>query len=213
MIGHSSLLAARFTTREVAITDFQNSIWQHAQPVFINRYWSGAPAPKERHAEARIIWSERSMTVRYQCNQREPLLVNPQPDVTKKKIGLWETDVCELFIAPGSETPSRYLEFEVAPTAEWIDLIIDFTSGERETDWDFHSGITAAAQVLDDTIWMAMQIPWSDSLPKPKANDIWRGNLFRCVGLGNERYLAWRPTGTREPLFHVPEAFGHIKFA
>ncbi len=38
------------------------------------------------------------------------------------------------------------------------------------------------------------------------------GNLFRCIGVGNERYLAWQPTGTPEPLFHVPEAFGWIQF-
>jgi hypothetical protein len=38
-------------------------------------------------------------------------------------------------------------------------------------------------------------------------------NLCRCVGEDPDRgYLAWRPTHTAEPNFHVPTAFGTIVF-
>ena len=205
-------IVAPFAATRIGVAEFDHPSWQDAQPVHIQRLWSGAEAPASRHAEARIIWTDEALTVRFICNQLEPLLVNPHPDLSQKKIGLWETDVCELFIAPGSETPTRYLEFEVAPTGEWIDLIIDFTSGERQTDWEFHSGMIAAARVSDATVALAMQVPWSHALPRPEPNDVWRGNLFRCTGAGTERYLAWQPTGTPEPLFHVPEAFGWIQF-
>ena len=41
----------------------------------------------------------------------------------------------------------------------------------------------------------------------------WRANLFRCVGSGDTRgYLAWQPTRTPEPAFHLPAAFGWLKF-
>ena len=210
-MSDDSLLTARFS-HEFSLADLENPVWKQTEPAAIQHLWSGEIAPESRHAEARIIWSNESLTVRFRCNQSEPLIVNSHPDLTKKKIGLWESDVCELFVAPGPATPARYLEFEVAPTGEWIDLAIDFTSGERETDWEFHSGMKAAAKVLDDEVLMAMQIPWSASLPRPKMNDVWRINLFRCVGNGNQRYLAWQPTGTPEPLFHVPEAFGRLKF-
>jgi hypothetical protein len=205
-------IVAPFAATRIGVAEFDHLSWQDAQPVHIQRLWSGAKAPAARHAEARIIWTDEALTVRFICNQLEPPLVNPHPDLSRKKIGLWETDVCELFIAPGSQTPGRYLEFEVAPTGEWIDLVIDFTTGERQTDWEFHSGMIAAASVSDGTVAMAMQVPWSQSLSRPKPNDVWRGNLFRCSGVGNERYLAWQPTGTPEPLFHVPEAFGWIQF-
>ncbi len=120
--------------------------------------------------------------MRFICNQLEPLLVNSHPDLSRKKIGLWETDVCELFIAPESETPSRYLEFEVAPTGEWIDLVIDFESGERQTDWEYQSGMIAEARVSDGVVAMAMQLPWSRLLPRPEPNDVWRQSLslYRC---------------------------------
>ncbi|MGI8835473.1 MAG: carbohydrate-binding family 9-like protein [Pyrinomonadaceae bacterium] len=205
-------IVAPFTATNISVAEFDHSFWQAAPPASIHRLWSGTEAPASRHAEARIIWNDETLTVRFICNQLEPLLVNSHPDLSRKKIGLWETDVCELFIAPGSETPSRYLEFEVAPTGEWIDLVIDFTSGERRTNWEFHSGMIAATLVSDGVVAMAMQVPWNESLPKPEPNDVWRGNLFRCIGVGNERYLAWQPTGTPEPLFHVPDAFGWIQF-
>ncbi len=58
---------------------------------------------------------------------------------------------------------------------------------------------------------IGMRIPWSEAIPKPAAGDVWRVNLFRCVGPeAPERYLAWRPTGTPEPNFHVPEVFGSV---
>jgi hypothetical protein len=41
---------------------------------------------------------------------------------------------------------------------------------------------------------------------------VWRINLFRCVGVGDDRYLAWQPTYTAEPSFHVPEVFGWLDF-
>jgi len=211
-MSDDSTLLAQFTASEVAVADFENPVWEQAQSAAITRYWSGDPAPEARHGYANIIWSNQALTIRYRCNQREPLLVNHDPDLSKKKIGLWERDVCELFIAPGPAIPSCYFEFEVAPTGEWIDLAIDFTSGQRETDWIFNSGMKAAAKVLEDEVLMAMQIPWSASLPKPVISDLWRINLFRCVGLGKDRYLAWQPTRTPEPLFHVPQAFGYLKF-
>lgn len=209
---NDSTIAAQFTKTSVGVADFDHSAWATAQPTYIHRYWSGAEAPPSRQAEARLIWSAESLTARFKCNQIEPLVINPLPQLREKTIGLWERDVCELFIAPQSETPSRYLEFEVAPTGEWLDLAIEFIDGVRHTDWKFHSWIKAAARVSKDEVIIAMQIPWSQSLPKPNAADVWRANLFRCTGLGNERYLAWQPTGTPEPLFHVPEAFGWIKF-
>ena len=72
--------------------------------------------------------------------------------------------------------------------------------------------MTTAVIVNASQVTIAMQIPWSDSLPKPQKGDAWRVNLFRCVGVGDDRYLAWQPTYTAEPNFHVPEVFGWLDF-
>jgi hypothetical protein len=42
----------------------------------------------------------------------------------------------------------------------------------------------------------------------------WRVNFYRCEGLDPQRaYLAWRPTHSAQPNFHVPESFGVLRFA
>jgi hypothetical protein len=121
--------------------------------------------------------------------------------------------VCEIFLAPDPSNSSRYFEFEAAPTGEWVDLGITLTPAGRETDWDFASGFTTAAKVRKDQLFVGMRIPWSEALPKPQAGEVWRVNLFRCVGPESpDRYLAWRSTKTPEPNFHVPEAFAELHF-
>lgn len=207
-----STIVARFTEADVSAADLDHPAWATAQPACLHRLWSGAKAPELRHAEAGIIWSAEALTVRFQCAQTEPPVVNPVPQLTEKTIGLWERDVCEFFVAPDATQPNRYLEFEVAPTGEWLDLAIELVDGVRHTDWEFHSAMEAAARISNDQVTIAMRIPWSRSLPKPNAHDVWRVNLFRCIGVGDERYLAWQPTGTAVPNFHVPEAFGRLEF-
>ena len=193
--------------------DFDNDIWQHCSPVTIAHYWSGEPAPPERQAEARVCWSNDALHVRFLCAQHEPLIIADNPITDRKTLGLWDRDVCEIFLAPDPTNPSRYFEFEAAPTGEWVDLGIVMTPNGRQTDWDFASGFTTAAKLTNDQLLIGMRIPWSEALPKPQAGDEWRVNAFRCVGPeAPERYLAWRPTRTPEPNYHVPDAFGSLLF-
>jgi hypothetical protein len=166
-----------------------------------------------RHAEARICWSDEALHVRFVGKQQEPLMVADHPNTDKKTIGLWDRDVCEIFLAPDPSKPWRYFEFEAAPNGEWIDLGIEVRPDGRETDWDYASGFTTAAKIEGERLLVGMRIPWSESLPKPRRGDVWRVNVFRCVGPeAPERYLAWQPTRTPEPNFHVPEVFGVLRF-
>lgn len=204
---------AEYIGAPVSVDDFESGVWQRCEPVTIAHLWSGAPAPVERHAEARICWSDEALHVRFVCNQHEPLVVSAEPKTDRKTLALWERDVCEIFVAPNPATPERYFEFEGAPTGEWVDLGILVTAEGRETDWEFGSGLQAAAKIESTLVRVAMAIPWSDSIPKPERGDVWLVNLFRCVGPeAPDRYLAWRPTYTPEPAFHVPEAFGELRF-
>lgn len=204
---------AEYIGTRINTDDFESEVWQRCQPITIDHLWSGEPAPIERHAEARICWSDAALHVRFVGNQHEPLIVAPEPIVDRKTLGLWDRDVCEIFIAPNPENPSHYFEFEAAPTGEWVDLGIVLASEGRLTDWDYRSGMSVSATVEETRIIVTMSIPWSGSIPKPKPQDVWLVNLFRCVGPeAPDRYLAWHPTRTPEPAFHVSEAFGPLVF-
>ena len=206
------IIAAAYSEVGPGASDYDHPAWRRSQPIRITRKWSGEAAPASRHAEARIIWSQNSLVVRFVCGQHEPLVVNPEPQLDKKTIGLWDRDVCEIFISPNPDEPERYFEYEAAPTGEWVDLAIRLAPEGRQTDWEFCSGMSTASRVKDEELTTIIRIPWSGSLPKPKQGDAWRCNLFRCVGTGRERYLAWQPTFTPEPYFHVPEVFGRLDF-
>jgi hypothetical protein len=206
-------LIARHINQPIKADEFDNQIWEQAEPVQIDHYWSGEPASPSRHAEARVCWSDDALHVRFIGEQHEPLIVTDYPNTDKKTLGLWDRDVCEIFLAPDPASPWRYFEFEAAPTGEWIDLGIIVKPGGRETFWDYASGFTTAAKLEGNKLLVGMRIPWSAVLPKPQAEDVWRVNVFRCVGPeAPERYLAWLPTRTPEPAFHVPEVFGILRF-
>ena len=206
-------IVAQYVDYPLSEADFENEAWQAGQPITIDHYWSGEPAPPARHAEARICWSKEALHVRFVCVQQEPPIVSENPRTDQKTLGLWDRDVCEIFLAPDAPRPERYFEFEAAPTGEWVDLGIVVTPTGRETDWDFVSGFTTAARLDREQVTIGMRIPWSEAIPKPTAGDLWRVNLFRCVGPeAPERYLAWLPTRTPEPNFHVPEVFGTLRF-
>ena len=209
----NTTIVARYVNPPISVTDFDHAVWQSCQSVTIDRYWNDDRAHTDARADVKICWSDEALNVRFDCMQIGEPILSPLGHLDKKTIGLWDYDVCEIFLAPHPETPSRYFEFEAAPNGQWLDLGIVITPTRRETDWDFSSGMTTAATTSQWTLTIGIRIPWSDSIPKPQKGDVWRTNVFRCVGPeAPERYLAWRPTRTPEPNYHVPEAFGMLRF-
>lgn len=202
-----------YTKDDFSINELENKAWKKAETVKIDKYWSGTAAPPGRHFKAQILWSRAALYVRFEASQTEPLVVSEKPNLKSKTKGLWDRDVCEIFLAPNRAEPRKYFEFEIAPNGEWIDLGIHQLPDRRETDWDYASGMQSAARIEKDKVVMAIKIEWKAFGREPKTGDVWLGNIFRCVGKDPTRgYLAWSPTGTREPSFHVPEKFGEFEF-
>lgn len=202
-----------FSENDFPIDDLDSGFWKKASVLAIDKYWSGELAPLGRHFVAKLLWSETAFYVRFDANRSEALVVSTKPNLKSKTPGLWDRDVCEIFIAPDGNVPQKYFEFEIAPSGEWLDLSIEHLAGKREIDWEYVSGMESAARIENEKITMAVKVGWKAFGRTPKAGDMWLGNLFRCVGKGPERgYLAWQPTMTKTPDFHVPERFGRFEF-
>lgn len=207
-------LRVLFVESDFRVTDLDQPVWSSAETVSIDRYWSGEPAPDGRRFSAQLLWSDKALYVRFEAAQHEPLIVSDKPDLTQKSIGLWDRDVCEIFVAPDLDQPNKYYEFEVAPTGEWLDVALEVSDDGRIPDWDYHSGMTVASRVETDRVISAIRVEWSAFALVPQIGDEWWGNLYRCVGHDPTRgYLAWQPTHTPEPSFHVPSKFGPFIFA
>lgn len=190
-----------------------DGVWNIGNAIPITRYWNGEDAPPTRHGAARMHWSDEFLYVRFDAAQNEPLIVSDDPKLDAKTHGLWDRDVCELFIAPDASRPERYFEFEAAPTGEWIDLLIEHGPDGRMTDANYSSGFSTHAVVENGRIVIAMKIGWNALGGRPSPGDVMLGNLFRCVGKDPDRgYLAWQPTFTPEPNFHIPVSFAEFVF-
>lgn len=213
MSDEEQMIEARHTGIDLGVGDLTSAEWDKAHAIAIDRYWSGEATPIGRAAEARVLWSNKALHIRFVCHQAEPLIVSTTPQTTSKTMGLWDRDVCEIFIAPDPNAIERYLEFEAAPNGEWLDVAIHWTPEKRESDWEFHSHMTTAAKIEKERVTIAMRIPWNHWIHEPQASERWRVNLFRCVGSDPGRgYLAWQPTRTPKANFHVPQVFGWLVF-
>ena len=199
--------------KDFLIYEFDNKVWKQVKDVTVDKYWSGENAPVGRQFKAKLLWSDTALYVRFEANQAEPLVVNDKPNFLAKTKGLWDRDVCEIFLAPNKSEFRKYFEFEIAPTGEWIDLGIYQKPDERITDWDYKSEMKSFARIEKDKVWMGIKIEWKAFGAIPKIGDVWLGNIFRCIGKGETRgYLSWSPTFTKEASFHVPEKFGEFEF-
>jgi len=110
------------------------------------------------------------------------------------------------------DTPyASYKEFEIAPNGMWIDLDI-IPSGRG----DLKSGLTRSVRVdAERKVWTAeLAIPMSALTTKFDPSAKWRVNFYRVEGKAEPReYMAWQPTMSPQPNFHVPERFGTLRFA
>ncbi len=207
------LASAIYSEDEPESGAFDHPCWESVVPSNVGTYWSGDRAPAGRHFSFRCVWSTRILGVLFAARQDEPIVAVDSPVLDRKSIGLWDRDVCELFLADGPGPVSRYLEFEAAPNGEWLDLAIDVTDSGLQKDWELLSGMESDVLQGDGSVSIMMRIPWSAFGRAPVEGETWRANFFRIVGAGSERgYLAWSPTRTEEPSFHVPGSFGGIEF-
>jgi hypothetical protein len=201
-----------FIDEDFPVNDLNNAAWKTAVPVSIDRQWNGELVAVHRKTDVRPLWSESALYIRYDARQGEPLFLNDNPQTSVKTMELWEHDVCELFLAPDRDDPSFYPEFEISPMGEWLDLTVDWRKDEPR-NWEYASGMESFSRIEPDLVTMVMKIPWAAFGSRPEADDVWVGNFYRAVGSGETRgYLAWSPTMTDTPQFHVPEKFGEFVF-
>lgn len=214
--------------RPIAI-DAANSAgeWHAAEPVCFHTDWQGKNPDPALETEVRVLWSPEMLYLRFVCRCRE-IFVFGDSDAGGRRGHLWERDVVEVFLQPpesmakmaraascsASEPKSRYRafykEFEVAPNGMWLDLDIS-PAGPA----NLHSGLVRSACLYEkEKIWMTeLSIPMKSLTARFDPALPWRANFYRVEGKAEPRhYLAWQPTRTPEPDFHVPEAFGTLRF-
>ena len=207
----ASEIVAAFVAREITLDAAHPAKeWERAAPVVFCQDWQGKHPDAERETRVRVLWSAQTLYLRFECRYRE-LFLFEDSDPNGRRDQLWDRDVAEAFLQPDPSRERSYKEFEVSPNGMWIDLDI-FLGGHA----DLKSGMTRSV-FLDKKghRWTAeMAIPIQALTPNFDPNAVWRANFYRVEGTKEPRtYFAWQPTGTPQPNFHVPSAFGRLRFA
>jgi hypothetical protein len=184
--------------------------WQNAIPVNFCSDWQGKHPDAARQTSVRVLWSDEALYVRFVCRFRELHLFD-DADPSGRRDHLWDRDVAEVFLQSDRSQLCCYKEFEVAPNGLWLDL--DVSSGVvRDLNSNLHRSVCVDAQ---NYTWAAeLAIPMRSLTSKFDPRLVWFVNFFRVEGRAEPRaYYAWQPTNTPKPNFHVPSAFGRIRFS
>ena len=188
--------------------------WEAAPLIRFRDDWKGENPDSERETQVRLLWSQDNLYVRFECRYRD-ITVFSDAEPNGHRDHLWDRDVAEIFLQTDPSMPLHYLEFEVSPNGQWIDLAIDRTTVPHGLS-DLKSRLKRRVH-LDKKrkVWTAeLVIPMKSLLRHFEAGATWRVNFYRVEGKAEPRfYSAWWPTNTPAPNFHVPEAFGELAFA
>ncbi|MDH7502696.1 MAG: amidohydrolase family protein [Verrucomicrobiota bacterium] len=183
------------------------AVWQKASAVHIECTLKEGRACPELSTVARVLWSDRYLYIGFESPYSELTVFMP-PNLKTERLGLWDKDVVEAFIGADPANRNHYTEFEVAPTGEKLDLVLDLPA----KDFAWSSGFDAAVQVdRQRRVWTTeMRIPLAALSSKPPApGDRWSLNLYRH-DIAHGVFLAWNPTGTASA--HTPTRFGVLEF-
>ncbi len=203
-------ITATFVTSAILLDAAHSSPqWDQAEPIRFSADWQGQNADPEMETEVRVLWSPEILHLRFVCRFRE-LSVFDDSAPNGRRDHLWDRDVAEAFLQSPPAVGKNYKEFEVAPNGMWIDLDIS-PSGLV----DLKSGLTRSVHLDEQRrTWTAeLAIPMKALTARFDPAQPWGANFYRVEGsVEPRRYLAWQPTHTPQPNFHVPERFGTLRF-
>lgn len=166
--------------------------------------------PQQYATTVRLIATATYLWVRFDCADADVWAT-----LTDHDTPLYNEEVVELFIAPGSSSPTTYFELQTNPLNAQFDGVIHNPDEHRSTmtldlSWDppWHSWTRTDAAGWT-CVWA---LPWSILGVKDGIGD-WRCNFYRIERTRTTNVVetsAWSPT-LRQPVdFHIPSRFGKL---
>jgi hypothetical protein len=193
--------------------------WRQAPPAgdFHFNWWK--EGPKEQTV-ARLLWDDENLYVSYFCYDK-----NISASVTKRHGNVSSDDCVEVFLSPNPDKVRNYYGFEINVIGTMLNFVrADWHKGpffwepEGVRHRTSYHGLPAKKESPEDDHWiLELAIPFRNFArdaagTPPRDGDVWRLNLNRAGGLTNRQYSTWSPVATPRTGFHVPEAFGWVRF-
>jgi len=175
--------------------------------------------PKEQTV-AKLLWDDENLYVGYYCHDK-----NISAEVVQRHGPVSKDDCVEVFISPNANKVRNYYGYEINVIGTMLNFLrADWYNGPFNIEpqgvryrTSFH-GLPVKHDSPDDDHWiLELAIPFKNfekDAPHtpPRDGDTWRLNLNRAGGKTNTQYSTWSPVSSPKPNFHVPEAFGTVRF-
>lgn len=202
---------AKYTSEAIKIDgDLSETPWSGASAFKLEKVLQDGKRNATLSTTVRVLYSKEFLYIAYEAPYTKLTVYDPPIKAGQgERVGLWNADVVEVFINAKPERPKKYAEFQVAPTGEKLDLLLNLP--EKDFLWD--SGFEAAVKIDEEKkLWTTeLRIPMKAFSDKtPQSGERWRINYYRHdIASGN--FLSWTPT--MNPSAHIPEKFGVLEFS
>lgn len=181
--------------------------WSRAKAVEFSSDWKGNATSVP--TRVRFLWSESGLFAGFEL-EAAGFNTDTSKPTDRDRARLYQEDCVELFIAPDSKRRQRYFEIEVGPHGHFLDLRVDRSAKQEDVAWS--SGLVVGTK--RDLAARRGVIEVRLGAPEIKAALRSGAELglaiYRMEGKAERKYLAWSPTLTDKPNFHVPERFGTL---
>jgi uncharacterized protein (DUF362 family) len=191
----------------LAIDGVREAAWNAATAASFDTDWSGAST--RTTTRVRAVWSKGALYMLWEL-EGAGLSVDDARPVKVERDKLYEEDCVEMFLTPDPADRARYYEVEVGPLGHFFDLAVDRKTKKSDTAWSSQPEIATKVDRERHTATLEIALRSPDIVRALAAGRRLPFALYRMEGKGKRLYLAWSPTRTAKPNFHVPEAFGTL---
>ena len=181
-----------------------------ATPVTFDTDWSGASTGVV--TTVRAAWAKDALSMRFQLAGAGLNVDDTKPFETERE-KLYEEDCVELFFTPDAAEPGHYYEVELGPKGHFFDLEVHRGTKldvKKAIAWSSQPKITTKSDPDKHTAEIEAVFRAPEITKALKAGASLPFALYRMEGKSPRKYLAWSPTRTAKPDFHVPSAFGRL---
>ena len=206
-VGRPTMRAKRVEDGAITIDGNEDVAWKTAAPVTFATDWSGVATA--RSTRVRAAWGKSALYLLWDVEDTSVLADETRPVETERE-KLYEEDCVELLLAPDPAERTRYFEVEVGPLGHFLDLSVDRRTNKSDVAWSSAPEIATRVDRAHHHVTIEVALRAPEIVKALKAGAQLPLGLYRMDGKGPRLYLAWSPTRTPKPNFHVPEAFGTL---
>jgi hypothetical protein len=202
-----TLTAKHVEPSAIVVDGAIDDAWSAAPSVSFATDWSGRPTAS--NTTVRAMWSEHALYMLWEVESTGLNTDHSRP-VEVEREGLYNEDCVEIFFTPNPAEPKKYFEIELGPYGHYFDLAVDRKANTSDVHWSSGAEIRTTVDAASHEAIIEVAFTSPEILSSLKTGASLPINMFRMEGKGTRQYLAWSPTRTPRPNFHVPEAFGTL---